>query len=823
MTQFSVTVVIPVWNQWQFTSACLQTLRPTLGLHDTVVVVDNGSEDFTPTGLKQFPWLSVITNDENRGIAHARNQGAAAATGDIIVFLDNDTVLSSRWLDSLTSVFADPSVAAAGPRSNEVPGAQVVDNVDYTLERMSDYRQWAKSWRADNAGLTTDVWSLGGFCLAVRRSAFDVIGGFDEQFEIGGREDDDLCRRLAGDGRRLLICHESYVHHVGNMTFEGNHVNRVAVLLENNKRFRAKHQTDEKSDRPLLAACMIIKNEADNISRCLTSLNEVVDEVVIYDTGSTDGSVEMARMAGATVIEGHWDDDFARARNEALAHCSSEWILHIDADEEFKGDAQEFRDYLLNMPLTALQLETLNLSDNEKNNLIHRPCRLFKSDIWHWTGRLHEQVTPRHSGPRPGIGISSCGSLIHHGYKSAAMTAKNKVERNIRIAELDAGAENGRDKMDKLTNLGRSLSLAGRNEEALTLFNQARDLTTDSPVILRTLHRSGAQTALALRRPHDALDWANELGKASDIQDNSRYFRGMAYIELGDWDEAVATLEGLQDMSDDDGIVFPQWTVDVKLASAYASLERWEEAATTIEPAAIEEANDEAIWALVAEAFWRSGRDIRHLFAKTPPKQLNAALAQLSQAPAEAADYALEGLWTLVGLRNNVLALAIRTAPQLAVERALEWSARLRDVDLGEHCPLVAQGFNTELAADRRLVPAAIAYQVFDDPRALSGLRITASSWPKNDFILGLSLLNELCPALLGPFIESATTDAERGLALARALHDLGADDEAVAVLHHGLSRTANASVAKKAAEWLERVGRSDDAATIRSGLGSTS
>src|SRR5437660_95197 len=57
------TIVIPVWNQWELTKACLDSLRPTLGVRDEVVIVDNGSEDGTPSGLAQYPWARVITNE----------------------------------------------------------------------------------------------------------------------------------------------------------------------------------------------------------------------------------------------------------------------------------------------------------------------------------------------------------------------------------------------------------------------------------------------------------------------------------------------------------------------------------------------------------------------------------------------------------------------------------------------------------------------------------------------------------------------------------------------------------------------------------------
>src|SRR5438270_11903652 len=87
----SASIVIPVWNQWQMTKGCLESLRPTLGVRDEVIVVDNGSEDGTAAGLATFPWIRVVTNPENRGFAIACNQGLAEAKGDVVVFLNNDT------------------------------------------------------------------------------------------------------------------------------------------------------------------------------------------------------------------------------------------------------------------------------------------------------------------------------------------------------------------------------------------------------------------------------------------------------------------------------------------------------------------------------------------------------------------------------------------------------------------------------------------------------------------------------------------------------------------------------------------------------------
>jgi GT2 family glycosyltransferase len=327
-------IVIPVWNSWELTRACLTTLRPTLRDGDEVVVVDNGSEDSTAAGLTDYPWITVITNASNRGFAAACNQGAAAARADIVVFLNNDTLLSGGWLDALCAPFTDDTVGATGPRSNCVSGPQLVDPVGYDPAAPAGLAAWASDWASVNRGRVDETRRLVGFCLAVRREAFEAIGGFDEGFGIGGFEDDDLCSRLVDQGWRLLIAHASFVHHIGHQTFDANGLDWMVVQLANQPRFVQKRL----AGAPLLSACVTARNATDVLPGCLDSLAGLVDEVVVYDAGSTDATVAMALAAGATVVEGP-----GRGRDEALAAARSYWVLALDADERIDCDPAAFR------------------------------------------------------------------------------------------------------------------------------------------------------------------------------------------------------------------------------------------------------------------------------------------------------------------------------------------------------------------------------------------------------------------------------------------------------------------------------------------------
>ena len=87
-------------------------------------------------------------------------------------------------------------------------------------------------------------------------------------------------------------------------------------------------------DKPRLSVCMIVRNEEKLLPRCLTSVHDVADELIIMDTGSEDNTMSIARSFGANVYEFEWCDDFSAARNEAIKYATGEWILQIDADEE---------------------------------------------------------------------------------------------------------------------------------------------------------------------------------------------------------------------------------------------------------------------------------------------------------------------------------------------------------------------------------------------------------------------------------------------------------------------------------------------------------
>ena len=99
----------------------------------------------------------------------------------------------------------------------------------------------------------------------------------------------------------------------------------------------------------LLTAALIVRDEGAVLAECLRSIRDVVDEIVVVDTGSVDDSIAIAAGFGARIYRRTWTDHFAEARNAALERATGEWILYIDADERLRPVdrdvlAQRFRD-----------------------------------------------------------------------------------------------------------------------------------------------------------------------------------------------------------------------------------------------------------------------------------------------------------------------------------------------------------------------------------------------------------------------------------------------------------------------------------------------
>lgn len=233
-----------------------------------------------------------------------------------------------------------------------------------------------------------------------------------------------------------------------------------------------------------LSACLIVKNEEENLERCLDSLKGVVDEVVVVDTGSKDATETIARRHDAVVGHFAWCDDFSAARNAALELATGNWVLWIDADEEIDPSSlAAIRRAIVRPQFGGFDIEIVNFTDDHSahERFQHCPTRLFrKLPGVNFTGRIHEQVTPSLSELGLPWARLEGARILHYGYRPEEMDKKAKLERTVSLLEREV-RESPEDAFQWF-NLANAYLVAGRFTEAQHAASRsASHLASDAP------------------------------------------------------------------------------------------------------------------------------------------------------------------------------------------------------------------------------------------------------------------------------------------------------------------------------------------------------
>ena len=295
----------------------------------------------------------------------------------------------------------------------------------------------------------------------------------------------------------------------------------------------------------LLAVNVIVRNEAAHLA----------DEVVVHDTGSDDDSVRVARAAGATVIEGVWEEDFSRARDVALAATSATWVLSLDADERWRGEPAALRKALEATPEGhAFTVAITNVQHADLGgDYRHRAPRLFLREGSQWRGRVHEEPTGpelRQLEPLP----AQLGTILHLGYADPAVAA-GKSARNAVLARLDLewllaeGAPDPRRLAGVVLDLGRSLLGAGRRQEAVDAFETVRELAPGS-VEWRVATDFLARVLLTGGQEEAVLVLVDQLRGAGVARSYCDWVAATALAQLGRPAEALPVLREVRELVD---------------------------------------------------------------------------------------------------------------------------------------------------------------------------------------------------------------------------------------------------------------------------------
>ncbi len=192
-----------------------------------------------------------------------------------------------------------------------------------------------------------------------------------------------------------------------------------------------------------ISVCIIAKNEENRIEKCLSSIKPYDFEIVVVDTGSTDKTKEIAAKYADKVVDFAWCDDFSAARNFSLQEASNNWIFMLDCDEWIKSiDVEElnyFRKHLSDS-VGAISRENLVTSDGKLtlNNTDHTE-RFFNRKLYHYTGIIHEQLTPIRGDDFPCLLLHT--TIGHTGYDMTPEEQLAKGRRNLSLLQKQLASE----------------------------------------------------------------------------------------------------------------------------------------------------------------------------------------------------------------------------------------------------------------------------------------------------------------------------------------------------------------------------------------------
>lgn len=238
-------MIILAWNGVAYLEPCLGAVLGQ-GYPDLeAIVVDNGSSDGSADLVAgRFPQVRLIRNEHNLGFGGGNNVGLEAATGELLIMLNQDTVVQPGWLDALVEAFEDPTVGLVGCKILYPDGETIQHAGGYLLWPIAEGKHYGIGERdGGQYDEPHEVEYVTGAALAMRRAVYAQIGGFDEQFFPGYYEDTDLCLRARHAGFKVLYWPPALVYHHQGGSLEHRPYHQQYLIFRNQVRFVFKHCT----------------------------------------------------------------------------------------------------------------------------------------------------------------------------------------------------------------------------------------------------------------------------------------------------------------------------------------------------------------------------------------------------------------------------------------------------------------------------------------------------------------------------------------------------------------------------------------------------
>lgn len=231
-------LIVLTYNNLALTKECLKSIEiNTYYDNYEVIVVDNMSTDDTREYLRENysnrENYQLIFNEDNLGFAAGNNVGLAAAEGDILVILNNDTYVGPYWLSGLIRALeANPQLGLVGPVTNNI-GNESKINISY--DSWSEMGLKALEYCAREVNKIYPIDCAAFFCVAFSREVYEKVGPMSLDYGLGFFEDDDYCMRVLEAGWKIAVVEDSFVHHHLSASFNKLKDNKKQELMDRNK------------------------------------------------------------------------------------------------------------------------------------------------------------------------------------------------------------------------------------------------------------------------------------------------------------------------------------------------------------------------------------------------------------------------------------------------------------------------------------------------------------------------------------------------------------------------------------------------------------
>jgi len=337
-----------------------------------------------------------------------------------------------------------------------------------------------------------------------------------------------------------------------------------------------------KSPKAPISLCMIVKNEEKYLEGCLQSVQDLVSEIIIVDTGSTDKTIEIAQKFGARVIHHTWNDDFAEARNKGLAQATQPWILYLDADERLRSQYHDsVREAVFSNQADAFYIKIFSPVRGVLGDVPHVQAypRLFrKKPGVKFVGRVHEQITPSLQAIKARFATLNV-EIEHLGYALSDEELKQKIKRNLEFLEKQVAEEPGN--AYARFQLGQTYLLAGEKDKGLTTLKETLQMGHLTDALAASTMLIIANEYFKDEQYEIAIEWIEKATQKAPRQRLGWFLLSECYAKLQEWEKAIEMLLKLESNLDvafsDLGIdkIFQHHLISQRLAIYHFNLKNY--------------------------------------------------------------------------------------------------------------------------------------------------------------------------------------------------------------------------------------------------------